>query len=134
MLRRLLADERVVFVLVGGVSTVIGLGLFALAYTLLGGVVGYMGSLVIAYGLGLLCSFTLHRRFTFKVRGQVWLDLVRFTGVNLGSLALNAVLLPVFVELVGLPVIPAQAVTMLIVVIATYVGHRSFSFRRQAAR
>ena len=127
---RLLADQRVLFVLVGGVSTVIGLGFFVLAYHFVGHVVGYMGALVIAYALGLLCSFGLHRRFTFKVRGQVLLDLARFTGVNIGSLGVNALLLPFFVEIVGLPVIPAQVVTQLIVVCSTYLGHRYVSFRR----
>ena len=58
------------------------------------------------------------------------LDLVRFTGVNVGSLGLNALLLPFFVEIVGLPVIPAQVVTQLIVVCSTYLGHRYVSFRR----
>ena len=49
----------------------------------------------------MLCAFVLHRRFVFRVRGGVWLDLARFELVNLGALAANAVVLPILVEWAG---------------------------------
>ncbi len=72
----------------------------------------------------------LHRRFVFRVRGHVWLDLARFEVVNLAALGLNAVLLPLLVEVAGLPVILAQVVAGGLAVIGTYFGHLLFSFRR----
>ena len=68
-----------------------------------------MASLLISHVIGVLCAFVLHRRFVFRVRGHVWLDLARFWSVNLAALGVNAVLLPLFVELAGLPVILAQS-------------------------
>ena len=132
-LLRLVRSQKVAFLLVGGVNTVLGLCFFALAHRLWGSVIGYMGSLVVAYALAILCAFTLHRRFVFRVRGQVLTDLVRFTGVNLTSLGINAALLPVAVEWLGAPVLPAQVVVTGVTVALSYVGHASFSFRRQHA-
>ena len=57
-------------------------------------------------------------------------DLWRFVLVNLGTIGLNAVLLPFFVEVVGLNAYVAQAISQLIAAVASYVGHRFFSFDR----
>ena len=119
------------FLIVGGINTLIGLGWFVLFYRLLGSVIGYMGTLVLTHICAVLCAFVLHRRFVFRVRGGVWLDLARFELVNLGALAANAVVLPILVEWGGIPVIPAQVVATFISVVTTYIGHRAFSFRRK---
>lgn len=130
---RLVRDQRVAFVLVGAGNTLLSLVWFALAYQLFGRAIGYMGALVVAYVLGVLCGFVLHRTFVFRVRGRVWGDLVRFTSVHVGALAANAAMLPLAVEVAGLPVVPAQALVMVVTVVGSYLGHRWFSFRRAGA-
>jgi putative flippase GtrA len=132
-LLRLIRDQRVAFVLVGGVNTLVGLGWFLLFHWLVGRYVGYMGTLVLAHICAVLCAFVLHRKLVFRVHGQVLLDLARFELVNLGALAVNAVLLPFFVEIVGLQVVVAQIVATAITIVTTYIGHRAFSFRRSHA-
>jgi len=129
-LRRLVRDERVAFILVGAVNTAVGVGWFVLFHYLVGAVLGYMGTLVLAHVAAVLCAFVMHRRLVFRVRGHVLLDLARFEVVNLGALALNAVILPVCVEVLGFDVIPAQLVATALCVTLTYLGHRMFSFRR----
>ena len=132
-LLRLIRNQKVAFLIVGAINTAIGLGWFVLAYQVAGPVIGYMGSLVVAYALAILCAFLLHRRFVFRVHGQILTDLVRFTMVNLTSLAINAVLLPVGVEIFGLPVLPTQIVVTLVTVCLSYFTHLTFSFHRQHA-
>ena len=128
---RLVRDQRVAFLLVGGVNTAIGFGWFVL-FHLLAPAVGYMGTLVLAHVCSVLCAFVLHRTLVFRVRGHVLRDLARFEVVNLGALALNAAALPFFVEVVGLPVLVSQVLATAFSVVTTYVGHRTFSFRRPA--
>ena len=130
-LLRLVRDQRVAFLLVGGINTLIGLLWFILFNATLGRFVGYMGALVLAHICSVLCAFFLHRRFVFRVRGQLLLDLGRFELVNIGALAANAVLLPVFVEVVGLEVVLAQILATVVSVVTTYLGHKLFSFRRR---
>ncbi len=111
----------------------VGLGCFAFAHHFWGHAIGYMGSLVAAYAVAILCAFVLHRRFVFRVQGHVLKDLARFTVVNLSVVGINAILLPVLVEVFRLPVLPAQALATLVSVCLSFFAHRSFSFRRPGA-
>ena len=131
MIRRLLADERVRFVLVGGVNTLVGYGLFALFQFTLGGSIGYLGSLVAAYAIATVIAFSLHRRFTFRVRsGRRLVDFARYAGVTVISLLLNAGILALFVEVAHWNPYVAQAVSLVTTTIVSYFGHKFFSFRR----
>jgi putative flippase GtrA len=129
----LLRRREFAFLLVGGLNTAVGLGAFLVFYDLWGDTLGYMGALVAAYAVGILVAFFLHRRFVFKVEGNLLVDLLRFTAVQCTSLALNAALLPVLVEAARLPVPLAQVVALAIVVVASYFGHLLFSFRRSSS-
>lgn len=130
-LLRLVRDQRIAFLLVGGFNTANGFVVFVLFHLLLGdGLVRYMGALLCSHVVAVLCAFVLHRRFVFRVRGHVWLDLARFEAVNLGALGVNAVLLPFFVEVVGTPVVWGQLLAGGITVVGSYAGHTLFSFRR----
>jgi len=126
----LLRDQRVLFVLIGGVNTVVGLAWFFVLHHVFGNRIDYMETLVMSYALGMVSAFVLHRRFVFKVRGQVAADFFRFVLVTSGGLAVNAALLPVLIEIGRLAVLPAQVVATALTVVLTFFAHRSFSFRR----
>ena len=131
---RLIRDRRIAFLIVGGINTVLGTAYFALFQTFLGDRYGrwtYMLSLLLAHVFAVLTAFVLHRRFVFRVRGHVWLDLARFEVVNLAALGINTVSLPFVVEVIGLSPIPAQLLVTLVTATVSYVGHRDFSFRRR---
>jgi putative flippase GtrA len=55
----------------------------------------------------------LQRWLVFRVSGRWWRDLARFWSVYLVALAVNMLALPLLVELVHLPVLPAEAIVML---------------------
>jgi putative flippase GtrA len=137
---RLVHDQRVAFLVVGGINTVVGFGIFvACSETVghfvdrrFGTVAGSLVTLGISHLLGVLFAFVMHRRFVFRVRGHVLRDLVRFESVYLTAVGINAVALPVLVEL-GVHRIPAQAIVLLPTMLLNYFGHRYFSFRRSAA-
>ncbi|MGO9729926.1 GtrA family protein [Mycobacterium sp.] len=137
---RLLRDQRVAFLVVGAINTVVGFGIFAACSLTVGHdidqqfgkVAGSLVTLGITHALGVLFAFVMHRRFVFRVRGHVLRDLVRFESVYLTGLAINAVALPVLVEL-GMSRIPAQAIIIAATTLVSYFGHRHFTFRRGAA-
>jgi putative flippase GtrA len=132
-LGRLWRDERIAFLVVGGVNTVVGVAIFIAFTYVLRDRIGYMGVLVCSYAVAIVCAFTLQRTLVFRVRGHLLRDLARFTVVQLGALGVNAVLLPLLVEVAGVPVIPAQVIAVAISVVLTYTGHKLFSFRRSPA-
>ncbi|MCU1543720.1 MAG: GtrA-like protein [Microbacteriaceae bacterium] len=127
-LRVLLGREEIRFLLVGVINTVVGYGLFALFLL----VFGYLVSLYLSYAVAVSLAFLLHRRFTFRVKGNVLVDFVRFVGVYVVSLAVNSVVLPLLVEIAGLHPLIAQGIALVITTLISYVGHKWFSFRRSS--
>ena len=129
-LRVMHRDPRAAFVGVGAVNTLLGTAFFVGLELTLGRVAGYLVVLVVAHILSVLCAFVMHRRLVFRVRGNVLLDLCRFELIYIGGLAANMVLLPLVVEVVGLPVIAAQLMIVSTMAPLSYLGHRHFSFHR----
>lgn len=125
-------DQRVRFVGVGVVNTLIGYALYAtLTLSVFRHVsTGYLYSLISSYAIVICVAFLLYRRFVFIVRGNLVRDFVRFVSVYALSIALNTVLLPIAVELVLLHPLVAQLAVLAITTTVSYVGHRRFSFRR----
>jgi putative flippase GtrA len=131
--RRLAASERFRFVLVGGLNTVFGYAVFIVLQALFGDTLHYLGVLAVATVIAVLFAYVGHRWLTFQVRGQWLIDLMRFSSVYVGIFALNAAALPLLVEVAGIPPIIAQGVFVVVTTIASYLGHRNWSFRRPAA-
>ncbi len=128
---RLIRDQRVAFLIVGGLNTAIGGAWFiALLWLFPPGVVGYMSALLCAHVAAVLCAFVLYRRFVFLVTGHVLRDLARFEMVNLSVLGFNLAVLPVLVEGLGWPVIASQFAIAGATVVYSWFAHRGFSFKR----
>lgn len=128
---QLVRDQRVAFVIVGVINTGVGMAWFVLFQLTIGTHIGYMASLVVAHVASVLCAFVLYRRFVFRVREHVLLDLARFEVVNLTALGINLVTLPFCVEVLKISPIPAQLLVTSVTMVVSYVGHRGFSFRRR---
>ena len=86
--------------------------------------------LSIAFVVSLVAVFFVYRKLVFRVRGHFWLDLGRFTLVNLTMFFTNMALLLVAHEVLGYPQIPSQIAITCVTVIINYFGHKYFSFRR----
>jgi putative flippase GtrA len=134
-LLRLVNDQRIRFLAVGGVNTVVGFAIFAAVneWLLRDVRFGYLAALVISYAIALVLAFYLYRRFVFHVQGNSLVDLLRFTSVYAVSIGINLVALPLLVEAGNAPPLLAQAVILIVTTLVSFVGHRYFSFRRPSA-
>ena len=126
---RVVRDQRVAFLIVGGINTVVGFLCFA-GFLLLLGKQRYLVALLCAHVVAVLIAFVLYRFAVFKVRGHVLADLWRFETIYLSALAVNFVVLPLLVEIAHLPVLLAQALIVLVTATISWVGHKHYSFRR----
>jgi putative flippase GtrA len=125
-----LLDRQVLrYLIVGVVNTVFSFGLFAALQLTIGGRVHYLVILVVTHIVSVLEAYVLQRWLVFRVTGRWWRDLARFWSVYLVALPVNLAALPFLVEVVHVPVLPAQALIMLGVALGTYVAHRVFTFR-----
>jgi putative flippase GtrA len=139
LLRRV-RDQRVAFVLVGGVNTAVGFlafvgfdRLYAALAPGWGSVVHNTLTLGCAHVVSVIIAFVLYRTLVFRVTGQVWRDFVRFESVYLVSLGVNWLLLNLLTVVLGLSAIVAQALVVAIIAMVSFFGHKHFSFRRSAS-
>jgi putative flippase GtrA len=128
--RRLVERQGVRFVLVGVVNSGFSFGVFAALQLTLGKLVHYLVVLVLSNLLGILEAYVLQRWLVFQVTGRWWRDLAKFGSVYLVAFVVNAVALPLLVEVVGVPVLAAQAAVMLATAVGTFAIHRVYTFRR----
>ncbi|AYF76180.1 GtrA family protein [Nocardia yunnanensis] len=135
-LLRLVRRQEVAFALVGGFNTLMGMVLTIVWLSILDGVVSKdvaaALSVALAYAVGMVVAFVLHRTLVFRVRGHILRDFVAFVGVNAVGMALNMVLLQLAVSLLHAPAKPAAVIVMGLVAVASFFGHRHISFRRPA--
>lgn len=139
LILRLIKDQRVAFLLVGATNTGVGFLLFVFFDLTVGQwldvavneTIGSLGVLFCSHVIGVLFAFVLYRKFVFKVKGHVWRDLARFESVYLVSIGINAVVLPILVNL-GWNRILAQLSILIVTTLISYFGHKGFSFKRPA--
>jgi putative flippase GtrA len=129
-LRRILHNQRVLFLLVGGANTAFSTALFAGLVLAFGPEVPSAVSLGVAWLVSLVLVFFVYRRLVFRVSGHALKDFFRFASVNAGGLLLNAIALTILSDVVGLHPIPTQIAITALVVVVNYFGHKYFSFRR----
>lgn len=128
-----LNSQKVAYLVVGVINTLVGFLTFVAWIMLLGDHL-YNLAVLLSYSVSIVIAFVLHRTFVFKVQGNLVRDFAGFVVVNSTGLGLNLMLMFVAVSLLGAPPIPAQIVVLALVAIATFFGHRHISFRRKATQ
>ncbi|MDP9791511.1 putative flippase GtrA [Catenuloplanes nepalensis] len=126
LLRPLLNDRRAHYVLAGGLGAVVYYGLFSAGWLILHR--HYLLLAVLANAATAVLTYPVYRRI-FGGTGSRVAGLARFYLVSLGSLACSLGGLPLLVESAGLPVLPAQALIIVVAPLLTYHLHRGWSFR-----
>jgi putative flippase GtrA len=127
----LLDDQRFRYLVIGGWNTISSYLLFVVLQLAFGRAVYYLVLLAMTMVVSVLQAFVLYRKFVFHATGGHWpRQLLRFSQVYAGAFAVNLSLLPLLVEVVGLPVIVAQGLLVVTTVVTSFVGHRKWSFGR----
>jgi putative flippase GtrA len=132
-------DEKIKFVLVGGLNTVIGYGISALVLlfffdiplnlkdkatalqTLISAACGHIAGTTNAY--------FWNKYFTFLSKEKSFSQVCKFILVSILQLTLNYSLVILFQDIIGMGIYPAQCLTLIITTIFSYLGHKNFSFK-----
>jgi putative flippase GtrA len=130
-LMRLVKNQGLAFLLVGGFNTALGTAWFIVWQLAVGDRLGYHFAIVAGYLCNVLCAFAMYRYLVFRVRGHLLRDLWRFVVVNFGAFAINMALMTLAVSVFGFPPIPAQIVITAVTATASFFGYRDFSFSRK---
>jgi len=126
MLAAAFEREEVRYLVVAGTTTMVYLGVLAM---LLATGLPYMFAILAAQAAIITAAFPAYRRLIFRSTERWQSDLPRFVGVWAGGFVAGVVATPALVELAGVPPLPAQAIAVAVVAVASYLGHRFVSFR-----
>jgi putative flippase GtrA len=128
------------YLVFGGLNTAFSYGLFTVALLALHSwqVPGdYAIAITFSWIVSNLTSFLLQRRFVFRGTGNPFREFIKFTSVTFGSFLANLGLSWFSAEVLGfdsaVEKLISQFVVTVILVVITYVLHKSFSFRKAGA-
>lgn len=123
-----LSRRPATFVVVGAVSTVVGLVGYTVGLTVLHA--PYLWALLLGHVLSVALAYPLQRRVVFRVRGSVVRDFCRFEMVTGSSMLLNGLFLFLLVSSLKTPHLAAEVLVTGVLALASYIAHRDFSFER----
>jgi len=113
------------FCLVGAVNTAVDFSVFTVLTNM--GVLLLVAQCV-SYTCGVLNSFLLNRKWTFKGRGQSSGQLIRFFTLNLGTLAITYGLLVYFHNQLAWPLLVSKLVATVVSLVINFGGSRIWVF------
>ena len=128
------AVQLACFCFVGGINTLVDMGVFSLFYYLVFG--GNDGLRAIpftaGYLAGVVCSFILNRTLTFRSKGSVKKQWLPFLIVNLITLGIGQGALALL-GTAGIEGILAKLITVPVTLIINFIGSRLIVFRKEPA-
>jgi putative flippase GtrA len=129
MIQKAWRNEKFRYLLIGAYNTFVGYSVFATLWILWGQSLHYIVLLSISHVIAVTNAFFGYRIWVFRKSNGGWGDFVRFNMVYLGAFFFNVLLLPVLIEGVNFHPLVAQALIVIVTVVASYILHRRFSFR-----
>lgn len=85
---------------------------------------------VVGVNVGILTSFTLNRRYNFRVKDRAKQRFVTFYAVGLSGLAISSLMLYAMVDGLGLNEIVAKVITIVAVALFQFVVNSRITFRQ----
>jgi putative flippase GtrA len=115
------------FCAVGGSGYVVNLATFALCIKLLH--IHHLAAATCAFVVAVLNNFWWNRHWTFKARsGRAGFQAARFFAVSVAAFVFAAALLELFVSVLGVAELPAQAISIAAATPLNFVGNKMWSF------
>lgn len=122
--------EVIAYLVSGGWNTLFGIGLYSLVYWLWGGKVHYMLLTVPVNIAAITNAFLCYKLFVFRTKGNWLKEYLKCYLVYGGGTLSGMALLWIFAECFALNPMIANIISTAVVIIASYFGHKYFSFRK----
>jgi putative flippase GtrA len=130
VLARLLGDQRVRYVFVGGISAVLYYGLFTAGWVTLSRWVPYVLIAVVSSTLTAIATYPLYRRIVFRTTGPLLAGFLRFYVVCVWAMVFSIGGLSFLVEIAGLHPLLAQAIIIALGPLINYQAGKLWAFRQ----
>ena len=126
-LKQVWTNHQIRYLVVAGSTT---LGYIALVWLGLHLQLHYMIAILAAQIITISAAFPLYRTLVFQSTGGIATDFVKFLSVWASGAIAGVVATPFLVEVFSWNPLIAQVISIVVIAVASYLGHRFFSFRR----
>jgi putative flippase GtrA len=120
--------EQLLYLVVGAWNTVFGYTVWALMQYVLGDTLNYLVIILLSWPIAVLNAYIGYRYIVFRSRGPILTELPRFSLVYVTTLLANLALLPIALRVLPFSIYVDQALFLAVVVVASYLGHKYYSF------
>jgi putative flippase GtrA len=120
--------EQVQYLVVGAWNTAFGYAVWAALEYLFHDLLDYWVIVIASYPIAIANAYLTYRYIVFRSYGPILRELPRFSTVYVLTLVANLIALPVLLSVLPFSIYVTQAVFLVGVVVASYLGHRHFSF------
>ncbi len=117
------------YVTIGVLNFLISFIIFASLMQVLQEFINYLTILVLSFFINVPISHLNQRIFVWKSRNRYLPELQKFFMVNLPPFLFNLAVLPLLVEIWDLPIIPTQLITGGLIILGTFVVHKTWTFK-----
>lgn len=125
-----LKDKRIRYLLAGGWNTLFGYGLMICMYELLNKQLHLVAIAFLSSFIAISVSFATYKIFVFETKGFWLVEWLRsFIVYGLATLV-SIFLLWLFVGVFDINIYISQAISSALVIIGSYFGHKSFTFKK----
>jgi putative flippase GtrA len=117
------------YVTIGVLNFLISFIIFASLMQVLQEFINYLTILVLSFFINVPISHLNQRIFVWKSKNRYLPELQKFFMVNLPPFLFNWAVLPLLVEIWDLPIIPTQLITGGLIILGTFVVHKTWTFK-----
>ena len=118
------------YVLIGVWNTLFGYVAWATLNLVLAGVIDYLLIVAVSYPIAVVNAYACYRFIVFRSHVPIFREFPRFSVVYLIILLANVAALPTLLVVLPLNIYVIQGLFTGLVVVVSYIAHRTFSFRR----
>ena len=121
------------FCAVGGSGYAVNLAVFYVCVTVLD--LHHLAGATVAFIIAVTNNFWWNRHWTFRAgSGRAGFQAARFFTVSITAFVFAATVLELLVSVVGLPELPAQAISIAVATPLNFIGNKMWSFALEFAR
>lgn len=121
--------NKIEYLLVGGINTVIGLSAFPALYFLTRSYKPhYMVVLAISQILCVTIAFFTNKYFVFRTKGNHLSEYMKFSAFYSAYFVINLIVMPVLVEMAGMSPVKSQILISIGIIISSYFWHSKITF------
>lgn len=127
MFQKIQNRQEIRFLIVGGLNTLVGYGIFAILVYFQ---INYLLANTISTIIGVAHSYLWNRFFTFKSKEKAGKEFVKFISVYVVSYLLGSITLILFKNVLHISPYLAGLLNLGFTTLISWFGHKNFSFRK----